>query len=79
MLMEKVQKATTNASVIMYSNGDGEENDFLFFKHNSATASEAKTFKEIVIEPLPKSQACVFFIFSILYNKWTDQILKMNC
>lgn len=56
ILVEKIQKAKNNASVIMYGNGDGEEKDFLFVKHNSATASQAKTFKETVTEPLQKSQ-----------------------
>lgn len=56
ILVEKIQKAKNNASVIMYGNGDGEEKDFLFVKHNSATATQAKTFKETVTEPLPKSQ-----------------------
>lgn len=56
ILVEKIQKAKNNASVIMYGNGDGEEKDFLFVKHNSATATQAKTFKETVTEPLQKSQ-----------------------
>lgn len=56
ILVEKIQKAKNNASVIMYGNGDGEEKDFLFVKHNSGTATQAKTFKETVTEPLPKSQ-----------------------
>lgn len=56
ILVEKIQKAKNNASVIMYGNGDGEEKDFLFVKHNSGTATQAKTFKETVTEPLQKSQ-----------------------
>lgn len=62
ILVEKIQKAKNNASVIMYGNGDGEEKDFLFVNHNSATATQAKTFKETVTEPLQKSQACVCYL-----------------
>ena len=53
ILTEKAQKATSNASVIMFSNGDGGEKDFRFFKHGSATASQTK------------SQACACLSYSL--------------